>query len=222
MSDNFNPNPKTKTFTNSGVLRLSNFDGVYEEVFAHCARIRRQFNKKNYLFGTRSASVIEHRKLHPDLCKIAKVAIAITGTDFGIYEGVREWSKQKEYIEKGVSMTHKSRHLSGHAIDLVPIIDGKARWDKEAYIPVSHALFEATHYLANIGDVPHGALQWGGTWQNFPDYPHFQLARAYYTEDKTYCTPPIPDELQEWFEAYVASKHKHIAEAPTQKAEQEA
>lgn len=55
-----------------------------------------------------------------------------------------------------------SLHNFGIAFDICPIINGKAAWDDTA-------LFK------KIGEVGVSlGLEWGGTWANFPDLPHFQ------------------------------------------------
>ena len=66
-----------------------------------------------------------------------------------------------------------SRHLTGHAVDLGALLEGKIRWDWPLYHEIAAAMKEAAREL----EVE---IEWGGDWRNFPDGPHFQLSRAKY------------------------------------------
>ena len=59
---------------------------------------------------------------------VVKRAIQITRTDFTVIEGVRTKERQKELLYKGVSKTMNSRHITGHAVDIVPVKDGVIGW----------------------------------------------------------------------------------------------
>ena len=67
-------------------------------------------------------------------------------------------------------MIVNSRHITGHAVDLVPLVEGKARWDW----PLYHRLAPVIRTAARAENVP---LEWGGDWKSFPDAPHWQLPR---------------------------------------------
>ena len=54
-----------------------------------------------------------------DIVKVVRRAIEITEIDFGVTEGLRTLQKQKEYLERAVTTTLKSKHLEGKAVDLV-------------------------------------------------------------------------------------------------------
>ena len=58
----------------------------------------------------------------------------------------------------------KSMHQLGLAIDLVPVIDGKAAWP-----PADDPRWEV---LGRIGEEC--GLEWGGRWKDFLDLPHYQ------------------------------------------------
>lgn len=66
--------------------------------------------------------------VHPDLVAVVKRAIQITRTDFAVIEGVRTKERQKELVRKGASKTMNSRHLTGHAVDIVPVKNGAISW----------------------------------------------------------------------------------------------
>ncbi len=111
--------------------------------------------------------------VHPELAGVVRKAIQLTTTDFKVIEGVRTIEKQREYFEAGKSKTMRSRHLSGHAVDLAPIIDGKISWEPEEFRPIAIAMRQAAHKLGV-------EIEWGGDWKSFVDMPHFQLPWARY------------------------------------------
>jgi peptidoglycan LD-endopeptidase CwlK len=61
--------------------------------------------------------------VHPDLVRVVQTAISIAKSDFMVIEGIRTLEKQREYFQAGKSLTMKSRHLTGHAVDLAPYVD---------------------------------------------------------------------------------------------------
>ena len=111
--------------------------------------------------------------VHPDLVKVVMLAIQLTEVDFGITEGLRTIEKQREYVARGASKTMNSRHLTGHAVDLVAYIGAEARWDW----PLYHKIADAMKRAANSLGV---AIVWGGDWRSFKDGPHFELDRKSY------------------------------------------
>jgi hypothetical protein len=68
--------------------------------------------------------------------------------------GIRPPDKQK------ITWTLKSNHLSGNAVDIVPIKDGKADWNNQDDRIVTA--------------MKNAEFVWGGDWQT-PDKPHFEL-----------------------------------------------
>ncbi|XAI95240.1 D-alanyl-D-alanine carboxypeptidase [Leptolyngbya phage Lbo-JY16] len=111
--------------------------------------------------------------IHPDLAKVVMLAIQLTEVDFGVTEGLRTIEKQREYVAKGASRTMNSRHLTGHAVDLVAYIGSEVRWDW----PLYHKIADAMKRAANSLGVP---IVWGGDWRTFKDGPHFELDRKAY------------------------------------------
>ena len=124
-----------------------------------------------YVLGARSLKRLEG--VHPDLVKVVKRAIKITETDFTVLEGVRTLAKQREYVAAGASKTMNSRHLTGHAVDLGALVNGKVRWDW----PLYHRIAKAMKQAAKDVGVP---IVWGGDWRSFKDGPHFELPWASY------------------------------------------
>lgn len=111
--------------------------------------------------------------IHPDLAKVVMLAIQLTEVDFGVTEGLRTIEKQREYVAKGASKTMNSRHLTGHAVDLVAYVGSEVRWDW----PLYHKIADAMKRAANSLGVP---IVWGGDWRTFKDGPHFELDRKAY------------------------------------------
>ncbi len=119
-----------------------------------------------FILGPRSLSKLEG--VHPDLVKVVKLTIKRSPIDFVVVEGVRTIARQKELLAAGASKTLKSRHLTGHAVDLAPVVGATVRWDW----PLFHQLAPVVKAAAVELGVP---LEWGGDWKLFKDGPHWQL-----------------------------------------------
>lgn len=110
--------------------------------------------------------------VHPDLIDVDERAIQITGQDFTVFDGLRQLAEQVEYVRTGVSKTLKSKHLKqpdgyGHAVDNVPYINGKVRWEFRPCLIVAEAVHEAAEELGV-------AIRWGAVW----DTPLLELDRT--------------------------------------------
>lgn len=106
--------------------------------------------------------------VHPDLVKIVERAIEITEVDFAVLEGVRSKTRQEQLVKSGASQTMRSRHLTGHAVDLGAYVAGSVRWDWPLYHKIAAAVKQAAAEL----QIP---VEWGGDWTTFKDGPHWQL-----------------------------------------------
>ena len=111
--------------------------------------------------------------VHPDLVRVVELAITRTPVDFRITEGLRTVARQRQLVAQGASKTMNSRHITGHAIDFVPLIAGKPSWAWPPFHPIAKAFKEAA---AELG-VP---IIWGGDWKSFKDGPHVELDRRTY------------------------------------------
>ena len=117
--------------------------------------------------------------LHPDLVRV--VERARLAVPFMVVEGLRTRERQAKLVAIGASRTMNSRHLTGHAVDLVYWLDdgdgvpenGELRWDW----PLARQVAAAMKVAAQEEDV---TLVWGGDWPSFPDGPHFELDRRRY------------------------------------------
>jgi peptidoglycan L-alanyl-D-glutamate endopeptidase CwlK len=111
--------------------------------------------------------------VHPDLVRVVERA-AKDGTKFRVIEGLRTMDRQAELVRAGKSQTMRSRHLTGHAVDLAALDEaGRVTWARPAY--------EALASQVKAAAAAEGVLvEWGGDWRSFFDGPHFQLAWADY------------------------------------------
>ncbi|MGV6989641.1 M15 family metallopeptidase [Testudinibacter sp. P80/BLE/0925] len=131
----------------------------------------------NFKFGT--TSEIRLQGVHPDLVKVVRLALKKSPVDFAVIEGKRSIQRQKQLFTAGNSKTMRSRHLTGHAVDLVPL---PVDWNnKQAFNDLAAVMFEAAKELGV-------SIRWGGDWnengrsddERFYDGPHFELTwRAY-------------------------------------------
>lgn len=119
-----------------------------------------------YEFGARSLARLSG--VHPDLVRVMKRAIGCSTLDFTVLEGLRTLDRQKQLMASGATRTMNSRHLTGHAVDIAPLINGEVRWDW----PLYHQLAAIVKKAALEIEVP---IQWGGDWRSFKDGPHWEL-----------------------------------------------
>lgn len=128
------------------------------------------------------------RGIHPDLRRVMDRALQESPLDFIVIEGLRTTERQRELVAQGASRTMNSRHITGHAVDLLPIgRDGRAAFDWPLYDKLAPAVKAAA-------EAEGVALVWGGDWKSFRDGPHFELERkAYPVSDwVTGDAPPKP------------------------------
>lgn len=123
------------------------------------------------VLGSRSLARLEG--VHADLVRVVRRAAAMSELDFTVLEGLRTVARQKQLVAAGASQTMKSRHITGHAVDLAPIVGGKVSWDW----PLYHRLAAIVKDAAAAERVP---IEWGGDWTSFKDGPHWQLPWAKY------------------------------------------
>lgn len=134
---------------------------------------------KKHKLGSRSLKNL--RGVHPDLVKVVKRALKICPCDFTVIEGRRTLLRQKALLEEGATKTLRSRHLTGHAVDIIPWIGGKVDWnDYGNFCQVGHSMRVAAMDLG-IPLIWGAGKMYGGAWSNsFNDMPHFQLTwKAY-------------------------------------------
>lgn len=151
-----------------------------------------------FKFGDSSLFELSH--VHPDLVRVVNRALELSVQDFAVHDGSRTMAEQKRLVESGASKTLDSRHLTGHAVDLVPYVNGKLRWEWEPIYKIADAMRVAAREI----NIP---IRWGGAWDTdftayeglpehlvseyvsrmkkagkkaFIDGPHFELPLKFY------------------------------------------
>lgn len=120
-------------------------------------------------FALGPKSLAELTGVHPRIVAVVHRAIELSPVDFGVHDGLRTEAEQREYVARGVSQTMNSMHMKqadgyGHAVDLVPYINGKLRWEWPPIYHIAAAVRQAAVELK----VP---LRWGGCWRQIMDIP---------------------------------------------------
>lgn len=126
-----------------------------------------------FSFSSRSENNL--RGVNPDLVLVARRALAISPVDFAITEGLRTLARQKQLVAGGKSQTLRSRHLTGHAVDVFACPTPAGSWEWKYYAQIAAAFKQAATTL----NIP---IEWGGDWQTLKDGPHFQLPRTAYPD----------------------------------------
>jgi peptidoglycan L-alanyl-D-glutamate endopeptidase CwlK len=126
----------------------------------------------SFTFSLRSEQNL--KGVHPDLVRVVRRALELTGNDFVVTQGLRTQEEQARLVKAGASRTMNSRHLTGHAVDLAVLVDGTVRWDGPLYQRLND---EAMQPAAKELGIP---IVWGGSWSSFHDGPHWELNRASY------------------------------------------
>lgn len=123
--------------------------------------------------------------VHADLVRVVERAIAITTVDFVVLQGLRSKAEQQKAVASGNSWTMKSRHLTGHAVDVAPWVNGGIDWnDLSKFEKIRNAFFAAADELGVM-------IRWGGDWnengswrdeikRGSYDGGHFELHRKAY------------------------------------------
>lgn len=107
-------------------------------------------------------------EVHPDLARVIQEAAVEPPVAFQVSEGLRSTVRQAQLVRSGASQTMRSRHLTGHAVDLVAYVGRRVAWDWPLYERLAVHVKHAAEHLG----VP---IEWGGDWVSFKDGPHFQL-----------------------------------------------
>jgi peptidoglycan L-alanyl-D-glutamate endopeptidase CwlK len=119
--------------------------------------------------------------IHPDLRRVLNRALQDSPLDFVIIEGLRTRERQRELVAKGASKTMNSRHLTGHAVDICPLVDINADGRVSTEEMFSWEIMTKLHaHIAAAAAAENVPLTWGGLWASFPDGPHYELHRATY------------------------------------------
>ena len=121
-------------------------------------------------FGLSESDIAKLGLVHPDLSKVVYTAASYTSAPFVVEQGLRTEAEQAQVLSSGHSRTMKSKHLRqpdgwGHAVDLVPVINGILLWQ----LPPPHQwdfiwpLAAAMQRAAGEAQCP---IRWGGDWRH--------------------------------------------------------
>jgi peptidoglycan L-alanyl-D-glutamate endopeptidase CwlK len=105
--------------------------------------------------------------VHPDLVLLAERVNE--RVPFIVTEGRRSKERQAALVKAGKSWTLDSRHLTGHAID---VVDDDGKYD----MPDMDHIAREFKAVAKEMNIP---IVWGGDWKQ-RDTPHFELDRKAY------------------------------------------
>lgn len=125
-----------------------------------------------------------------------KLAITKSKVDFGISEGHRSLSRQKQLFDEGktkidgISKKGKHNYIPSLAVDIYIYhpnleIRKKIAYNKIHLAYVAGIIQSSAQELADKGEVSH-IIRWGANWdsdgvigfdQTFDDYPHFELIK---------------------------------------------
>lgn len=113
-----------------------------------------------FALGARSRRELDG--VHPRLVRVVELAIGRSRQDFTVHDGLRTQDEQRALVRRGASQTMDSKHRIqpdgyGHAVDLVPWIAGRARWEWPPIFDIAVAVQAAA--------IEEGVdLRWGGVW----------------------------------------------------------
>jgi peptidoglycan L-alanyl-D-glutamate endopeptidase CwlK len=116
--------------------------------------------------------------------RLMRLTAAVSGDaacpPFTVFEGLRTLERQKKLFATGKSKTLNSNHLTGRAVDLVPLnAKNEPVWSIEGCNRIAAVVFKHAEQLGI-------KIRWGGDWdqdkewrdERFYDGPHFELSKA--------------------------------------------
>lgn len=126
-----------------------------------------------------NVSIERLKGVHPDLRKLADAVLQAAPWPIRVTEGLRTLARQKQLVAAKASKTMNSRHLTGHAIDVVPYIDLDRDGKIETEELYNKELFKQLIPIAKDCAEKLGIeVVWGYDWGW--DMPHWELNRRYY------------------------------------------
>jgi len=129
-------------------------------------------------FRLSAASLNTLKGIHPDLVKVVNRALILTSVDFSVTDGLRTLEQEREHVANGTSQTMRSRHLTGHAVDLTPWANRRSvNGDDPANWHYFASVAKAMKLAALELKIP---IEWGGDWETLKDGYHFELTWTSY------------------------------------------
>lgn len=108
-----------------------------------------------FAFGTHSLRELEG--IDQQLIELSHMTLNYTPQDFIVFDGLRTQDEQRQLVASGASHTMNSKHLTGRAVDLVPWINGRARWELLPCIEIAKTVW----CVAKLNNI---SLRWGAVW----------------------------------------------------------
>lgn len=142
--------------------RIEDLCGPMQEIVRKAIDEMNKDTELNYLGVDYIAISETARSLPVQMAYFARGRMSICDVR-AMYEAAGLYCLTDAECKQIVTWTLKSKHLSGKAIDLVPVIKGKTCWNPPERV------WQA---MGEIGKK-HG-LKWGGDWKE-KDYPHFEI-----------------------------------------------
>lgn len=123
-----------------------------------------------------------------DLRRVVEKLAQTSTLQFEVIEGLRTSERQAELVKQGASQTMNSKHLTGEAVDIVPLINGKISWDWEH-------IYRLTDALKKVATELKVKIRWGGCWQVITDSPKTakQLSADYVASKRAIGGSPFLD-----------------------------
>jgi peptidoglycan L-alanyl-D-glutamate endopeptidase CwlK len=116
------------------------------------------------MFKLGAKSLANLNGVHPVLVGVVKRAIEISVQDFSVHDGLRTLAEQRALFARKATKTLNSKHLPqsdglGHAVDLVPYINGQLRWEWGPIYDIAAAMRRAAEERSVAARIV-----WGGAW----------------------------------------------------------
>lgn len=111
----------------------------------------------------------DERKLvgvNPQLVAVIRRLAKVTPKPFIVVEGVRSIGRQRQLLKAGATKTLNSKHLTGRAVDIAPLVSGKVSWEWRHFTPIVNACKAVG---ADMGVPLTFGYDWG--W----DAPHVEM-----------------------------------------------
>lgn len=125
--------------------------------------------------------------VHPDLSKVVIEAGKFYTKKIKVIEGIRTKKRQSELLLQGKTKTLDSRHLTGHAVDIVTQERGSVLWDEFNAIQLAVAIRAAAIQCG----IP---IRWGGCWQEINSIDNLkQASKDYIARLKAQKKKPLID-----------------------------
>ena len=145
-----------------------------------------------YILGEKSKENL--KGVHPQLVKLMTEAVKESPYDFRITQGVRTAAYQNSLYQQGRTtprkivtncdgIKNKSNHQAkadgyGYAIDIFIcgiVENGTYRKFTTVEGYDTKKMFAVAKHIKEIGQKLGIPVKWGGDWNKFKDYPHFEI-----------------------------------------------